>query len=183
MVSSYYYIVNVFININNKILFAMDAKENLLTLPQQLYIKDSKEITKINETTFIELLKSNSLIGLYFSGHWCPPCNHFTPQLINFYNAVNKEEKQIEIIFISHDEDEDEFQEYYNEMPWAAVPYDFDGREDISASFNIAGIPSLIVISNKGKLLDLQGKSSIISLGVNAIEKWHLIQKEQNNNI
>ena len=96
---------------------------------------------------------------------------------------MNKEEKQIEIIFISHDEDEDEFQEYYNEMPWAAVPYDFDGREDISASFNIAGIPSLIVISNKGKLLDLQGKSSIISLGVNAIEKWHLIQKEQNNNI
>lgn len=158
----------------------MDATDNLLTLPQQLYIKDPTDKTKIKDTTFIQLLKSNSLIGLYFSGHWCPPCNHFTPQLLNFYNAVNKEKKQIEIIFISHDEDEIEFQEYYNEMPWAAVPYDFEGREDISESFNIVGIPSLIVINNKGKLLDLQGKSSIISLGVKAIDKWNAIQREHN---
>ena len=75
----------------------MDATDNLLTLPLQLYIKDTKDQTKIKDTTFIQILKSNSLIGLYFSGHWCPPCNHFTPQLLNFYNAVNKEKKQIEI--------------------------------------------------------------------------------------
>ena len=158
----------------------MDATDNLLTLPQQLYIKDTKDQTKIKDTTFIQILKSNSLIGLYFSGHWCPPCNHFTPQLLNFYNAVNKEKKQIEIIFISHDEDEYEFQEYYNEMPWAAVPYDFEGREDIGERFNIVGIPSLIVITNKGKLLDLKGKSSIISLGVKAIDKWNNMLKEKN---
>ena len=152
-----------------KFLFAMDARDNLLTLPQQLYIKDSQDITNIKDISFIELLKSNSLIGLYFSCYWCPPCNHFTPQLINFYNAVNKEKKQIEIIFISHDEDEIEFQEYYNEMPWAAVPYDFDGREDISTSFNIVGIPSLIVIDNNSYLIYLKGKSSIISLRIKAI--------------
>ena len=65
-------------------------------------------------------------------------------------------------------------------MPWAAVPYDFEGREDIGESFNIVGIPSLIVITNKGKLLDLKGKSSIISLGVKAIDKWNNMLKEKN---
>ena len=34
--------------------------------------------------------------------------------------------KKIEIIFVSSDSDEDEFKEYYEDMPWTAVPFSAD---------------------------------------------------------
>ena len=92
--------------------------------------------------------------------------------LLDFYNKVNKDKKQIEIIFISHDEEEKEFDEYYKDMPWAAVPYDFDDREDISESFNIIGVPTFVVVNSKGKLVDAKGKVTILNDGIKAIDKW-----------
>ncbi|CAF1306990.1 unnamed protein product [Adineta ricciae] len=65
-------------------------------------------------------------IGLYFSAHWCPPCRGFTPILVDFYNKYGSE-KNLEIIFISSDNDEESFNEYYQEMPWLTL--DFKERE------------------------------------------------------
>jgi nucleoredoxin len=45
---------------------------------------------------------------------WCPPCKAFTPLLIDFYNEINMDEKQLEIIFVSHDKKEDEFKGYFS---------------------------------------------------------------------
>ena len=148
----------------------MDTMKSLLTFPQKLLIK---EYNAISETTFLNLLKSNSLLGLFFSAQWCPSCVQFTPILLDFYNKVNKDKKQIEIIFISHDEEEKEFDEYYKDMPWAAVPYDFDDREDISESFNIIGVPTFVVVNSKGKLVDAKGKVTILNDGIKAIDKWN----------
>ena len=148
----------------------MDTMKSLLTFPQKLLIK---EYNAISETTFLNLLKSNSLLGLFFSAQWCPPCVQFTPILLDFYNNINKDKKQIEIIFISHDEEEKEFDEYYKDMPWAAVPYDFDDREDISESFNIIGVTTFVVVNSKGKLVDAKGKVTILNDGIKAIDKWN----------
>ncbi|CAF4876620.1 unnamed protein product, partial [Rotaria sp. Silwood1] len=52
------------------------------------------------------------VIGLYFSAHWCPPCRGFTPILIDFYKK-HSEDKNFEIIFISSDNDEESFNDYY----------------------------------------------------------------------
>ena len=148
----------------------MDTMKSLLTFPQKLLIK---EYNAISETTFLNLLKLNSLLGLFFFAQWCPSCVQFTPILLDFYNKVNKDKKQIEIIFISHDEEEKEFDEYYKDMPWAAVPYDFDDREDISESFNIIGVPAFVVVNSKGKLVDAKGKVTILNDGIKAIDKWN----------
>lgn len=58
-----------------------------------------------------------------FLAHWCPPCRGFTPQLVDFYNKY-REEKNFEIIFVSLDNDDRQFQEYYDQMPW--LYFDFD---------------------------------------------------------
>ncbi|CAF0986750.1 unnamed protein product [Adineta steineri] len=93
-------------------------------------------------------------IGLYFSAHWCPPCRNFTPVLVEFYKKY-AEEKKFEIIFISSDNDDESFNEYYNDMPWLKL--DFKERqikEELDTKFEVDGIPSLILLDgNTGNVL------------------------------
>jgi nucleoredoxin len=52
----------------------------------------------------------------FFSFIRCGPCCAFTPKLIKFYKK-HAEGKNLEIIFIGSDEDEESFDEYYKKMP------------------------------------------------------------------
>jgi len=75
--------------------------------------------------------------GLYFSAHWCPPCRAFTPELAKFYKKMTD---KLEIVFVSSDEDEAQWAEYFAEMPWLALPFvdrdrkvslqEYDGNSD-----------------------------------------------------
>ena len=118
-----------------------------------------------------ELLK-NEIIAVYFSAHWCGPCRGFTPKLAKFYNEVNSEKKQVEIIFDSLDSDLKSFKEYFSSMPWIATPYESDEREKIQEACGINSIPQLIVFDNKGNVLDDSGRSTVESQGVEAINTW-----------
>jgi thiol-disulfide isomerase/thioredoxin len=69
-----------------------------------------------------ELLKDKKVIGIYFSASWCGPCRQFTPILIEFYQRMKSKGKKFEIIFISRDQNAEQFGEYYSKMPWLAVP-------------------------------------------------------------
>lgn len=79
-------------------------------------------------------------VGLYFSAHWCPPCRGFTPELAKFYTK-HKEAKNLEIVFLSSDRDEDSFKEYYASMPWLCL--DYSNRE----AKVISSFPKLLIIS------------------------------------
>jgi len=75
--------------------------------------------------------KSGSVVGLYFSAHWCPPCRGFTPKLIEFYKKMSG--KDFEVVFVSSDKDESQFNEYYGSMPWLALPFiNRDGKVNIT---------------------------------------------------
>ncbi len=41
------------------------------------------------------------------------------------------------MVFVSADNEEGEFDEYFTEMPWAAVKYAFEGREAIGEKFGV----------------------------------------------
>ena len=56
--------------------------------------------------------------------HNCPPCREFTPLLSELYDEYNEDEKQIEIIFFSGDKSDEEFNTYFGDMPWLALPRD-----------------------------------------------------------
>lgn len=82
--------------------------------------KDSRENVPISS-----LDKDGSVIGLYFSAHWCPPCRGFTPKLAEWYTNLTSGtlKDKLEIVFVSSDRDEDSFDEYFDSMPWLALPY------------------------------------------------------------
>jgi len=43
--------------------------------------------------------------------------------LTKFYDYVNKDGKKFEVVFISRDKDESEYQSYYKDMPWLTLGY------------------------------------------------------------
>jgi len=70
------------------------------------------------------------VIGIYFSADWCPPCKGFTPKLIDLYNKVKScpNGVKFEVVFVSWDKDESAFTEYFNTMPWLALPYGIERK-------------------------------------------------------
>jgi len=102
-----------------------------------------------DKVSLTSLSSSGSFIGIYFSAQWCQPCRGFTPKLIEVYNKVRQAGKVFEIIFASLDKDEDTFNEYFEDMPWIAIPFsDRKRKDEMSSKFNVKGIPRLIILDS-----------------------------------
>ena len=88
-------------------------------------------VSKEGSVSTESICGSNKVVGLYFSAHWCPPCRKFTPVLAEFYNKFKSTEKKddFEIVFVSSDRETKQFDEYFQEMPWKALPFDDRDRK------------------------------------------------------
>jgi len=106
------------------------------------------------------------IVGLYFSASWCGPCRQFTPTLASTYNALQKEKKAFEVIFISSCKDEKSFKEYFATMPWKSLPYsDRAKAASLSQQYGISGIPTLVLLDPNGGTLSTDGRTLIGSQG------------------
>ncbi|XP_030845401.1 tryparedoxin-like [Strongylocentrotus purpuratus] len=97
------------------------------------------------------LAGSGRYVGLYFSAHWCPPCRMFTPTLAEFYKAFTKKnEGKLEIVFVSSDQSQEDFDGYFKDMPWLSLPYvDRERKGKLGTKFSVEGIPTFIIIDSK----------------------------------
>ena len=116
----------------------------------------------------VQLLKgslpSTGVVGLYFSAHWCPPCRGFTPKLAETYKKINEAgDKAFEIIFISSDKDQEQFDSYFAEMPWLALPFEQrDLKAKLSKMFKVNRIPSLVLLDAKtGAVISADGRAAL----------------------
>ncbi|WOL12154.1 putative nucleoredoxin 1 [Canna indica] len=97
-------------------------------------------------------------VGLYFSASWCEPCQRFTPKLAETYNELSSRKCNFEIVYISADEDEDSYAVYFSKMPWLAIPFsDTDIRDKVDNSFDVRGIPHLVILDANRKVLTSEG--------------------------
>lgn len=114
---------------------------------------------------------SGKIIGIYFSAHWCPPCRQFTPNLIKFRND---HAAQFEVVFVSSDRSADDQQKYMKEtgMPWPAIPFGSAQIPLLKGNFKISGIPSLVIVDEKGTLISSQGRMEVATDSANALKKW-----------
>jgi len=108
------------------------------------------------------LIDGKSLV-LYFSAHWCPPCQAFTPEFAKTYKAMRAHGKDdFEVIFVSSDSDKSEFESYHADMPWPALPYsNRAGKNGLSRMFSVEGIPTVIVLGPDRKVLSSDARSAI----------------------
>jgi nucleoredoxin len=104
----------------------------------------------------------DGVIALYFSASWCPPCRVFTPVLSKFYNDALAAGKPFQCIYISSDQDEESFQDYFSHMSFLALPFDaMEIRNKLASEYKIKGIPTLVFVNRQGKLLTKEGKKCI----------------------
>jgi nucleoredoxin len=120
-------------------------------------------------------VKEAKVVLLYFSTATCPPCQEFTPLLIDFYNEVNEFEKNVEVVFVSFDDDEQDFKEYLDEMPWLAI--NFAGSEDlrksIKAHYKVPGFPWLLVVNKEtGVSMVDKAKKKLQDEGPSILDEW-----------
>ncbi|RHY78114.1 hypothetical protein DYB30_012027 [Aphanomyces astaci] len=111
------------------------------------------------------------VIGLYFSAHWCGPCRQFTPMLAQFYHSMQQLGKPFEVVFVSSDRSQRDFDGYLREMPWLAVPYESDEREALEARHEIRGIPTLKIINTQGAVVDADARQRPLTAAT--FDRWY----------
>lgn len=122
-------------------------------------------VNRAGEEVKISSLRGTT-VGVYFSAHWCPPCRGFTPRLVEVYNELRKDGKPFEIVFVSSDRDEESFRSYYETMPWLALPFsDRQKKADLSAYFEVEGIPTLVILNPDGKTATVEGRGLVGTFG------------------
>ncbi len=97
--------------------------------------------------------------------------------MAEFYDQLKEENGQaLEIIFISSDNDDDSFKEYYGSMPWIAVPYSKrDIAQKLGQKFAVRGIPTLVILDSTGAIKDKDGRSTVSNARGDvskATQKW-----------
>ncbi|KRX04330.1 Thioredoxin-like fold [Pseudocohnilembus persalinus] len=127
-------------------------------------------------------LQKNEFTGLYFSASWCGPCRIFTPKLRQCYDIwKQQEDKKVEIVFVSNDKSENEFVQYfYRNQNWLAVPYmDRQRLNTLGQVCRVSGLPSLIILDDKGKIVTKDGKYHVDAYKTSAYEYWQELRDSQ----
>ena len=113
------------------------------------------------------------LLMYYFSMHNCPPCREFTPLLAELYNDHNQDAKVMEVVFLSGDQDQNKYNEYFGEMPWLALPFKDARVKPAAKHFQVRGLPRLIVLNAKtGAPVNDNAVQIVTEQGPVILEEW-----------
>ena len=137
-------------------------------------MKDVNDTDESKQQTFGQILEDSKpkLLAIYYSMHNCPPCREFTPLLNMIYEEVNDDEKVLEVIFFSGDKTQEQFDEYYGEMPWLALPRHMKKiMMENAKRFKVKGVPRLVMLRvSDGEILSYQCYEEVKKQGPVAIE-------------
>jgi len=103
------------------------------------------------------------VLALYFSANWCKPCREFTPKLVEAYERLRAQGKDLEVVFVSMDETEEKFDEYFAEMPWLSLPYaDKTTRSLLMTELEVRGLPSLVLLDENREVITTKGRDFVL---------------------
>ena len=69
-----------------------------------------------------------------------------------------------EVVFVSSDRDVARFAEYFEEMPWLALPFaERERKSNLASRFRVATIPRLVVLAGDGSLITVHGRVDLPS--------------------
>uniref|UniRef100_A0A493TZG3 Nucleoredoxin n=1 Tax=Anas platyrhynchos platyrhynchos TaxID=8840 RepID=A0A493TZG3_ANAPP len=105
-----------------------------------------------------------SLVGLYFGCSLSGPCAQLGASLAAFYGRFRGEAaaagaQRLEIVFVSAEQEQQQWQEAVRAMPWLALPFaDKHRKLKLWNKYRVSNIPSLIFIdASTGKVVCRNG--------------------------
>jgi thiol-disulfide isomerase/thioredoxin len=105
------------------------------------------------------------LFALYFAAYWCPASRNFTRILNEFYNQRNMDAKEFEVIFVSMDRSEEQFEQGYAEMPWMALNFGDERLKTLRTRFEVKSIPYLVVFDPETcRTVSIRGRKDVQDL-------------------
>lgn len=120
---------------------------------------------QLKEELTNDALRGKKVVGLYFSADWCGPCRQFTPELVKFYEKVNKRRKDdFQIVWISRCRDVQSYGQYFTEMKWLAIPpQEAMGERGqlLGEKYGVKSIPSLVLLDDVGNLITKDARNQI----------------------
>ena len=132
------------------------------------------EFFKCQREYSIDEIKQNDHIFLFFAAHWSPPCMNVLGYLKEFYTAANQQKESVEIIQISCDFTQKEFDSIFENIEWALIPFEKLGvREIITRHYEVVGIPTILLIDKQGSVISRTILNDIASKSPrDCIESW-----------
>ena len=132
--------------------------------PEQLLVRDGSTVSR-------DTALAGKIIGIYFGAKWCPPCQTFTPGLVNFRNANSEE---FEVVFASADYSKSDQLVYMNNklMEFPSTECKTPGSESLYSKYGVTGIPSLIIVSPDGSVISTNGRHEVTNNPDGALAEW-----------
>ncbi|OQR99727.1 hypothetical protein ACHHYP_04626 [Achlya hypogyna] len=132
---------------------------------------------------------SAKTLALYFAADWCPDCRDFQPKLNEFYSEVNSASHQLDIVFVGSDATaEDQLAHFRDKQgSWLMIPFEDPLRNELKRKYGVCagkekdavgvvdrvgGIPSLVVVTAAGDVIDLNGADKVSASGAAALNAW-----------
>jgi predicted regulator of Ras-like GTPase activity (Roadblock/LC7/MglB family) len=113
---------------------------------------------------------AGKVVGLYFAAAENPSCQAFTPVLAEFRN---RHADTFAVVLVSRDGTAKAMQEHLRQdADWLAVPYASPRREALVKQLEIQGVPTLVVISAKGRVVDVNGCATVMAGGEELPAAW-----------
>ena len=126
-------------------------------------------------------------LALYFGDSKSPSCKQFTPVLVKLYEkmlerAADEETDgaSFEFISISTDSDEDEMSEFYDEMPWLALPYERRAEAALlKQRFEISSTPCVVTVEADGTTVHKRAHHRIAEDPTGSSFPWRPLEMEE----
>jgi len=124
-----------------------------------------------NKNGDVEDLNDYTTVALYFTASWCPPCRAFTPSLNDAYNAAVKAGKSVQVVFMSCDQNQGDYDSYYAKMDFARLDFNEKAKnQELAQKYECKGIPYLVLLNADGSEKSRNGRGLIQSKGGDAFD-------------
>eukprot|EP01060_Flectonema_neradi_P037229 TRINITY_DN742_c1_g1_i1.p1 TRINITY_DN742_c1_g1~~TRINITY_DN742_c1_g1_i1.p1 ORF type:complete len:159 (+),score=46.36 TRINITY_DN742_c1_g1_i1:57-533(+) len=143
---------------------------------------------KKGELVDAETALAGKKVALYFSASWCGDCTPITSKLATLYEMVNEENDELEIVWVSSDEDKESMDAYWKKhADYLRIPYESILRSELPQKYGVFGgrhvsrypgverkngIPGLVVINKAGDVLVFDGVGDIEKKHAEAAADW-----------